>query len=520
MRSAAVAVTLASAMAQQPGSMKEEDHLKLTLSECTDSGCTGASTAVTLDANWRWTRKEGGYQNCYTGTTWDEAACDTPQDCAKNCAVEGVPTADWQTNYGITSDGDTLTVDYKKGNNVGSRMYLLQDDEKYKMFKLLNREFAFDVDASNLPCGLNGAVYFVEMMEDGGLSEFAGNKAGAKYGTGYCDAQCPHDIKWMNGESNTLDWNATSAFGKYGSCCAEMDIWEANSQSTAYTAHPCSLDGPKRCENENDCGSSGFCDRPGCDLNTYRFGNKEFFGKGSTFAVDTSKPFTVVTQFLTSDSTDTGDLSEIRRFYVQDGKQIETPKLSVGGTTADSITDDFCTANKKETGDKDEFGIRGGLKQMGKALERGMVLVMSLWDDGAAHMLWLDSVYPPGSTVPGADRGPCDPSSGDPTECRSKYPDATVKYGNVKVGTLGSTTKYPPAPPAPGPSPGYPGSCHAKDGSFDGPACGYVCDDQCNCGRCNVKPGCMTEDACLGGCDSGKNAKWCGAAPSPSELVV
>ena len=59
----------------------------------------------------------------------------------------------------------------------------------YKMFHLKNREFAFDVDVSNLPCGLNGALYFVEMDQDGGLSEYATNKAGAKYGTGYCDVR-------------------------------------------------------------------------------------------------------------------------------------------------------------------------------------------------------------------------------------------------------------------------------------------------------------------------------------------
>ena len=73
------------------------------------------------------------------------------------------------------------------------------------MFKLLNKEFTFDVDVSNLPCGLNGALYFVEMPEDGGLS-FSGNEAGAEYGTGYCDAQCPHDIKFINGEANIEDW--------------------------------------------------------------------------------------------------------------------------------------------------------------------------------------------------------------------------------------------------------------------------------------------------------------------------
>ena len=53
---------------------------------------------------------------------------------------------------------------------------------------------------SNLPCGLNGAVYFVEMDADGGMAKYTTNKAGAKYGTGYCDTQCPHDIKFINGE--------------------------------------------------------------------------------------------------------------------------------------------------------------------------------------------------------------------------------------------------------------------------------------------------------------------------------
>ena len=32
---------------------------------------------------------------------------------------------------------------------------------------------------------------------------FAANEAGPPYGTGYCDAQCPHDIKWINGEANS-----------------------------------------------------------------------------------------------------------------------------------------------------------------------------------------------------------------------------------------------------------------------------------------------------------------------------
>jgi len=40
------------------------------------------------------------------------------------------------------------------------------------MFTLLNREFTFDVDVSKLGCGLNGALYFVEMDRDGGMSKY------------------------------------------------------------------------------------------------------------------------------------------------------------------------------------------------------------------------------------------------------------------------------------------------------------------------------------------------------------
>jgi len=80
---------------------------------------------------------------------------------------------------------------------------------------------------------------------------------------------------------------------------------------------------------------------------------------------------------------------------------------------------------------------------MGKALSRGMVLVMSIWDDTAVNMLWLDSTYPVGSTAPGAERGPCATTSGVPSETRAKYPDSLVKYMNIKVGTIGSTTKQP-----------------------------------------------------------------------------
>merc|ERR1719410_2240081 len=57
--------------------------------------------------------------------------------------------------------------------------------------------------------------------------------------------------------------------------------------------------------------------------------------------------------------------------------------------------------------------------------------------------------------------------------------------------------------------------CKQRDGSVTTEACGYACDDDCNCGRCNTAPGCLTEDTCLGTCNAGGNAKWCGKAPPP-----
>jgi cellulose 1,4-beta-cellobiosidase len=183
--------------AQQVGTYQTETHPSLSWSKCTTSGCTTQAGSIVLDSNWRWTHSTSSYTNCYTGNTWDATLCPNDATCAANCALEG---ADYSGTYGITTSGNALTLKFKTGTNVGSRVYLMASDSAYQMFQLKNQEFTFDVDVSNLGCGLNGAVYFVEMDADGGLSKYSGNKAGAKYGTGYCDSQCPHDIKFINGE--------------------------------------------------------------------------------------------------------------------------------------------------------------------------------------------------------------------------------------------------------------------------------------------------------------------------------
>ena len=323
-------------------------------------------------------------------------------------------------------------------------MYMMDNEDSYYMFKLKAKEFSVDVDVSNLPCGINGALYFVEMPADGDKGMGA-NAAGAKYGTGYCDAQCPHDIKFIKGEANVENWNDKTAMGQAGICCQEFDVWEANKTSTAMTAHPCMIaSGSFKCNDPVTCGDAehrydGICDKDGCDYNPYRMGVKNFFGEG--MEVDTGRPFSVVTQFLTEDGSENSDVIEIKRFFVQDGKHIPFPESRVEGLSkqVDSLTDDMCDDVKGLFGDKNDFKKKGGMKKQSDALGRGVVLVMSLWDDHAANMLWLDSTYPTDSTKVGAARGPCSTSSGNPDDVENQSPNSYVKYSNIKYGDIGTT---------------------------------------------------------------------------------
>ncbi|KAA1122753.1 hypothetical protein PGTUg99_008774 [Puccinia graminis f. sp. tritici] len=145
------------------------------------------------------------------------------------------------------------------------------------------------------------------MEQDGGKSKHPSNAAGAKYGTGYCDAKCPKDIKWVEGQANIKGWKAD--------------------------------------------------------------------GEGKK--LDTSKKFTVITQFITQGNTNKGELIEVRRMYLrQDGTLIQNEPVKVQGLDkkADSLTDKFCQANKDITKDQNSFKEHGGMKAMGQAMKNGMVL--------------------------------------------------------------------------------------------------------------------------------------------------
>ena len=91
--------------------------------------------------------------------------------------------SDYTNTYGITTDNSgSMTLKFvtegQYSKNVGSRTYLVDESgQNYYMFKLKNKEFTMDVDTSQLGCGLNGAVYFVEMEADGG-KHFPTNQVG------------------------------------------------------------------------------------------------------------------------------------------------------------------------------------------------------------------------------------------------------------------------------------------------------------------------------------------------------
>lgn len=85
------------------------------------------------------------------------------------------------------------------------------------------------------------------------------------------------------------------------------------------------------------------------------------------------------------------------------------------------------------------------MDSMGKGMAMGMVLVMSLWDDHYANMLWLDSSYPTDADPekPGIARGECDVTSGVPADVESSNPNAQVVFSNIKFGPIGSTFAQP-----------------------------------------------------------------------------
>lgn len=192
---------VATVKAQGACTLNTESKPAITWETCTTGSCTTVNGQLVIDANWRWTHALDSDVNCYTGNEWNTTLCPTDAECAANCCLDGAGS--YSGTYGVTTSGDAATLSFvtvgEYATNVGSRLYLMASNTEYEIFDVLGKEFSFDVNVANLPCGLNGALYFSTMDADGGLAKYSTNKAGAEYGTGYCDAQCARDLKYING---------------------------------------------------------------------------------------------------------------------------------------------------------------------------------------------------------------------------------------------------------------------------------------------------------------------------------
>lgn len=183
-------VLLTGILAQQIGTMIPEVHPRLLTHKCTTTnGCTEQRTSLVTDALSRPLHaRDDPTVSCNT-VPLNATLCPDAATCARNCVLEGVD----YSSLGVLTAGTALTMRMYAFNGTGyqkinPRLYLLAEDERsYEMLRLNDQELTYDVDLSQLGCGMNGALYLSEMDASGSRSDL--NPAGATYGTGYCDAQ-------------------------------------------------------------------------------------------------------------------------------------------------------------------------------------------------------------------------------------------------------------------------------------------------------------------------------------------
>ncbi|KAG8743728.1 hypothetical protein FRC10_011510 [Ceratobasidium sp. 414] len=245
------------------------------------------------------------------------------------------------------------------------------------------------------------------------MSKCSNNKACAKYRTGYRDAQCPKNIKFINGKRD----------GRLGG------------QLDRHRLHP-----PPLLRHWPDpllrLGVHQLLRPARMRLQLVPHGRQVVHSKGLT--VDTAKKMTVVTQFITDTNTAAGKLVEIRRL----SSKTQNSKTNIPGMSPyDSITDNFCSAQKTAFNDQNVYASKGRMTTIDKSFTNGVVLVMSIWDDHAANMLWLDSSYlvDADPSAPGITRGTCATTSGKPTDVETNSPNASVTFSNIRFGGIGST---------------------------------------------------------------------------------
>lgn len=149
-----------------------------------------SKTGVMLDAQWRWVHTPD-YETCG----------DSAGDAAFNeaCLIQGLDSDTYKSSYGISVDpeANAVTLKYASVGNFsgaqptyGNRMFLTDlssnTDEGgggggggagdngsggYRSFDLLGKEISFTADLSQVPPGMNAAVYLVSMDRFGNLGQ-------------------------------------------------------------------------------------------------------------------------------------------------------------------------------------------------------------------------------------------------------------------------------------------------------------------------------------------------------------
>jgi cellulose 1,4-beta-cellobiosidase len=150
--------------------------------------------------------------------------------------------------------------------------------------------------------------------------------------------------------------------------------------------------------------------------------------------VDTTKVFTVVTQFIGSPLTD------INRFYIQDGVTIPNPPSENINIKGNSITPLYCNEELAAFKEVHSFEDFGGFASITAAFTKGMVLAFAIEGDYFGNgTQWLDGIYPLGvlATVEGAARGPCAVNTAS-TDLVGN--NAGVTFSNIRIGAINSTT--------------------------------------------------------------------------------
>jgi hypothetical protein len=240
----------------------------------------------------------------------------------------------------VSANGSAVTIAYN------DRAYLVSDCPASggvfspalfaKRLPMLGQTWSFTMDISSAGCGCNGAAYAVAMPG------IAANGSFMPGGSGdfYCDA---NDVG--------------------GNWCTEIDLIEANTAAMAATPHAC--DAP------DAAGHVAKCDGGGCSLGTKN--NATLFGPGAGFAIDTRRPFDVITMFPVDAMGQLAAVDTLVKQGAASFRLVHTPSN--------------CGTHWRDT--------------LNAPLAAGMVPVFSLWGDtrSGSDMTWLDT--PPCSAATG-----------------------------------------------------------------------------------------------------------------------